>query len=168
MRNFLVKRLHEDATIPFRAHGDDAGLDVYTIDGVLIPPYKDALVKTGFAMSLPEGFCAIVKEKSGRAVKNKITIGACVIDSGYRGEVLIHLFNNSDQSVIIAPGEAVAQILIVPVLLWNPMEVEELQPSKRMSGGFGSTGLKRDDEFGKFRSPYQPRPSKDDPYRDGC
>jgi len=138
-----IKRLDVDAVLPSRAHNTDAGLDVYSLEDVHIPYYTDAVIKTGFAMSLPDGWVAIVKEKSGRATKNKLTIGACVIDSSYRGEVLIHLFNNGRGDVEIKAGEAIAQLVIVPCWTGQPIEVEDLGETERGEGKFGSTGLKR-------------------------
>jgi len=140
--HMLVKRLHPNAMLPQRAHDTDAGLDVFALDGAMIKSHSDELLRTGFAMSLPKGWCAIVKEKSGRATKQKLTIGACVIDCDYRGEVLIHLFNNGDKHVVIGAGEKITQLLIVPVWSGNPFEVDELDETERGEGRMGSTGLR--------------------------
>ena len=96
-----VKLLDERATAPTRAHDTDAGLDVYALEDVTIKTQSDAVIRTGISISIPDGWVAIVKEKSGRAVKDKLTLGACVIDSGYRGELLIHLFNNARPEIIM-------------------------------------------------------------------
>jgi len=137
-----IKKLRENATIPTRGHASDAGLDLYTIENGCIHGGEDGIVKTGIAIGIPTGYCGIVKEKSGRATKNKLTIGACVIDSGYRGELLIHIFNND--SVIpftYGIGEKIAQLLVVPYHSGTPVEVDELDDTERGEGRFGSTGI---------------------------
>lgn len=147
-----VKRLHPDAILPSRAHDTDAGLDVYSLDSLCIFAQGDAIIRTGFSMSLPDGWVAIVKEKSGRATKDKLTLGACVIDSGYRGEVLIHLFNNNTElDIEIEAGQKIAQLVVLPCWCGQPEEVETLDETERGEGKFGSTGLT------SGRSPYQPR-----------
>lgn len=116
-------------------------MDVYTIENGAILQHSDALIKTGISIAIPDGWVGVVKEKSGRAVKNKITIGACVIDSGYRGELMIHLFNNNDIPFVYKIGEAIAQLVIVPCWIGQPIEVEDLDDTTRGDGGFGSTGV---------------------------
>lgn len=159
-----VKILHPNAIIPTRAHDTDAGLDMFTIENGVIQSGQDAIVKTGIAISLPHGWAAIVKEKSGRATKNKLTVGACVIDSGYRGEILIHLFNNGSFPVTYNIGEKIAQIVVVPVWTGSPMIVDELDETPRGEGRFGSTGLNKLDELG-MRGELEPN-SLDNPELD--
>ena len=139
-----IKLVHENAKLPVRANSTDAGMDVFAINPIIIPPQEDKCVSLGWICEFPEGYALIVKEKSGRAVKNKLDIGACVIDSTYRGEVHVHLFNNSTtEPVIIEAGEKIAQIIVVPVWTGNPKEVDSIDTNtKRGTGGFGSTGLK--------------------------
>jgi len=139
-----LKRLSPYAIIPGRAHPTDAGLDVFTkyAHTTWIDPHKDYLIEIGWAMSLPDGWVAIVKEKSGLAWNKKITIGSCVIDSSYRGEIMIHLFNNSDERIEFAPGSAIAQLVIVPCWCGNPRVVDDLDETDRGEGGFGSTTSK--------------------------
>ena len=136
-----IKKLVDNAVIPIRAHNTDAGLDLYTIENGVIHYGSDAIIKTGVAVAIPNGYVGIVKEKSGRAVKNKLTVGACVIDSGYRGELLIHLFNNSNLPLTYGMGEAIAQLVIVPCWMGQPEEVDDLDETERGDGKFGSTGL---------------------------
>lgn len=170
-----VKRLHPNAIIPTRAHDTDAGLDIYSLHNVTFKPGEDKVFHTGIAMAIPEGWCAIVKEKSGRAVNNGWTVGACVIDSDYRGELLIHLFNNSDDYYFVKRGEAIAQLVVVPVWTGQPVEVEDLDETERGEGKFGSTGIRNDEDFewegNEFdgytktypeRSKYIPRPGEKD------
>jgi len=137
--NMRIKRLHENAIIPHRAHETDAGLDVYCIENEVIQPWSDKIIKTGLSMSIPDGWVAIVKERSGNATKKKITVGACVIDSGYRGELMIHLFNNSDIPVTFVMGDKIAQLVVVPCWVGQPEEVESLDETSRGEKGFGSS-----------------------------
>lgn len=136
-----IKKLTGDAIIPTRAHSSDAGLDVYSTEDITIMSKSDYLFKLGWACEIPNGWALIVKEKSGRAVKDKLDVGACVIDSGYRGEVHVHLFNNASWHVKIKKGEKIAQMLLVPCWTGQPEEVETLDDTSRGSGGFGSTGI---------------------------
>jgi len=134
-------RLHPDAVLPQRAHPTDAGMDVYIIEDVIIPPRGDAMTGLGLASKFSPDWALLVFNKSGRATKLKLDKGAEVIDSGYRGEIHIHLFNHSDEEVIIKKGEKIAQLLLVRIWAGQPEEVEQLDESSRGSGGFGSTGL---------------------------
>ena len=83
-----------------------------------------------------------VQEKSGRATKNKLIVGACVIDSGYRGEVMIHLFNNSSHvDVMIMAGEKIAQVMLTPCWTGQPVLTDEVSDTERGEGRMGSSGL---------------------------
>jgi len=135
------KKLHPDAIVPKRAHGDDAGLDVYTIEDIRIPARGDMVTGLGLACKFPKGHALLVYNKSGRATKLKLDKGAEVIDAGYRGEIHVHLFNHSDLSVIIKKGEKIAQLILVPIWAGQPVEVDELDNTERGDGGFGSSGL---------------------------
>ena len=136
-----IKKLTGRARIPQRAHSTDAGLDVFSMNDVTIPPESDFLFPLGWSCEIPNNWTLIVKEKSGLATKKKITIGACVIDSGYRGEIMIHLFNNSKVPVEIREGDKIAQVILVPCWTGQPEEVNDISETPRGSGGFGSTGL---------------------------
>jgi dUTP pyrophosphatase len=136
-----VKLLHENAIVPQRAHSTDAGLDVFCVENCVVMNGSDAIIKTGISMSLPDGWVAIVKEKSGIATKKKLTVGACVIDSSYRGEILINLFNHGSIPATFNIGEKIAQLVIVPCWCGQPVEVEELDETERGAGKFGSTGI---------------------------
>ena len=164
-----IKKLTEDAIIPERAHPTDAGVDVFAIEDAEIIAGEDYLFKLGWSCAIPEGWALIVKEKSGRAVKDKLDVGACLIDSSYRGEVHVHLFNNAPQdyniievdstnkallpsfqkksSVKIKKGEKIAQMIMVPIWTGQPEEVEDLDETDRGTGGFGSSGL--NSQFGE-------------------
>ena len=137
-----IEFCREGARMPSRANHDDAGMDVYSPDEYVIPPRGDVIIPTGLKTAFPKGFALIFKEKSGRATKNKLDIGACVVDAGYQGEVHVHLFNNSDNEVKIPVGEKIAQFVIVPVWHGIPRLVNSIQrETTRGAGGFGSSGL---------------------------
>ena len=136
------KKLHPDAVVPQRAHGDDAGMDVYTIEDIRIPARGDMITGLGLACKFPKGHALLVYNKSGRATKLKLDKGAEVIDAGYRGEIHVHLFNHSDVNVIIRKGEKIAQLILVPIWAGQPVEVDELDDTERGDGGFGSSGVK--------------------------
>tara|TARA_R100001440_G_scaffold74087_1_gene99239 strand:- start:44 stop:466 length:423 start_codon:yes stop_codon:yes gene_type:complete len=136
------KKLHPDAIVPQRAHGDDAGMDVYTIEDIRIPARGDMITGLGLACKFPKGHALLVYNKSGRSTKLKLDKGAEVIDAGYRGEIHVHLFNHSDINVIIKKGEKIAQLILVPIWAGQPVEVEELDSTERGDGGFGSSGVK--------------------------
>lgn len=136
-----VVLMHSDALVPTRAHATDAGMDIYTFYDMWVGRNSDTTVNTGIKVKIPAGYAGIIKEKSGRAVRDKITIGACVIDSDYRGELIIHLFNNSENTVHLKAGTAVAQMVIVPVLCADIRVVDSLDDTERGEGRMGSTGL---------------------------
>jgi len=135
-----VKRLRPSATLPTRGSAEAAGLDLYSCDPVEIPAGGRSLVKTGIAISLPPGYYGRVAPRSGLAVKNGIDVGAGVIDSDYRGEVGVLLFNFGAEVFRAEAGSRVAQLLVEPVVLVQPVEVEDLDDTQRGAGGFGSTG----------------------------
>ena len=136
------KKLHKDAVIPQRAHHDDAGMDVYSVEDIKIAPRSDTMTGLGLACQFPTDWVLLVYNKSGRSTKLKLDKGAEVIDSGYRGEIHVHLFNHSDEWVFIPKGEKIAQLILMTIWNGNPKEITELTESERGSGGFGSTGLK--------------------------
>ncbi|MGK5085984.1 dUTP diphosphatase [Bdellovibrionota bacterium FG-2] len=139
-RNLLqTLRLIPDATLPSRAHAHDAGLDLYCNKDVSLEPGAGAVLETGIAVALPEGSVGLVADRSSLAKKGLKCAGG-VIDAGYRGEIRIVLWNLSAEAVHLKKGERVAQLLIFPVLLLNPVEVVKLDDSVRGSRGFGSTG----------------------------
>jgi len=136
-----IKKLSEDAIIPCYAHDDDAGMDVFSNEDVLIGPKKRVLIKTGISVEFPRGYSALVWDKSGIAVNKGLTKIAGVIDSGYRGEWKIALFNLGEEAVKIKKGEKIAQVLFQKIERPEIVESNELENSSRGQGGFGSTGL---------------------------
>lgn len=135
-----IKRLRPTAIIPTRGSAEAAGLDLCSAEPVVIPAGGRALVKTGIAISMPPGYYGRVAPRSGLAVKNGIDVGAGVIDSDYRGEVCVLLFNFGSEAFTAEVGARIAQLLVEPVVLVQPVEVEELDDTQRGAGGFGSTG----------------------------
>ena len=139
-------RLYEDAIIPVRAHPTDAGLDLsaYTAQSVPITlaPGERAVVPTGVAVAVPEGYVGLVCPRSGLAAKHGITITNApgVIDSGYRGELKVVLQNTSDEPFTLEHEARIAQLVITPALHVDVVEVTEFSSTDRGEGGFGSTG----------------------------
>jgi dUTP pyrophosphatase len=139
-----VRRLHDDAVLPARAHPADAGLDlVATEAAVLAPAGGRATIGTGIAVEVPEGWAGLVCPRSGLAARHGIGVvnGPGVIDAGYRGEVRVVLHNTDPAETFeVAPGDRIAQLVLTPVLLADVVEVPELTVAARDAGGFGSTG----------------------------
>ena len=138
------KRIHPDATIPAYAHPDDAGMDLRSVDELVIKPGERALVHTGLVMMLPEGYEAQVRPRSGLALKYGITVlnTPGTIDAGYRGEVGVILANLGDADFAVAKGDKIAQLVLAPVTRPEKVEeVEEVDATLRGAGGFGSTGI---------------------------
>lgn len=139
----LIKRLDPELPIPAFAHEGDAGLDLLAAESLSLKPSERALVPTGLALAIPEGYAGYVQPRSGLAVKRGLGLinAPGLIDSGYRGEVKIALINLDPDNVIhISRGDKIAQLVILQVPQVSLVEVDELPESKRGSGGFGSTG----------------------------
>lgn len=138
-----MRRLHPDARLPERAHAGDAGLDLCAVEGTEIPPHGRVAIPTGWAVAIPEGHAGLVVPRSGLARRHGVTVANApgLIDAGYRGELQVLLVNLSDEPHTVAPGDRVAQLVIVPVAAIPAEEVDELPASDgRGEGGFGSTG----------------------------
>ncbi len=142
-----IKKLKENAKIPVRGTGGSAGLDLCAcIDEPIILNCGDtALIPTGIAIALPSAeYGAFVFPRSGIAVKHGIGLlnSVGVIDSDYRGEIMVGVINQKRESYTIEPGERIAQMVIMPVSMMPVEEVSELDYTARGDGGFGSTGKK--------------------------
>ena len=141
-----IKKLSERATIPTYGSEYSAGADLYAcIDGELaIKPHETALVPTGIAIELPEGYAGLIYARSGLATKKGLApankVG--VVDCDYRGEVKVALHNHSEEVQSIYEGERIAQLVITPYVTAQFKECETLSQTVRGSGGFGSTGRK--------------------------
>lgn len=141
----LIKKLDERAVVPKAATGGSAGMDLCAVldEPLVLESGCRAMVPTGLAIALPDNnLVALIFARSGLAVKHGITLSNCVgvVDSDYRGEVKVGLINQSDKAYEIAPGERIAQMVIMPVVMATPTLCDELPESERGAGGFGSTG----------------------------
>ena len=137
-----IQRLREDAVVPERAYAGDAGLDLSACERVELAPGERALVGTGLAVAIPEGYAGFVQPRSGLAARHGIGVvnSPGLIDSGYRGEIGVLLINHGAAAVTLGRGERIAQLVIQPVARVTLVEVRELDASQRGTGGFGSTG----------------------------
>ena len=138
-----LRRLDPDLPVPAPARPGDAGVDLCAREDVELAPGARALVPTGIAVAIPEGYAGFVYPRSGLAARHGITVvnAPGTVDAGYRGEILVNLLNTDlRESVRLARGERIAQLVLQPVLLPVFTEVDELAPSSRGEGGHGSTG----------------------------
>ena len=138
-----VRRLDPAAILPRRAHPGDAGYDLCALEAVTLGPGERAMVRTGVAIELPEGHAGWVVPRSGLAARHGIALvnAPGLVDGGYRGEVRVLLLNTDRQAAFeVRPGERIAQLVVAPVAEPEVVEVDELAPSARGEGGFGSTG----------------------------
>jgi dUTP diphosphatase len=136
-------RLSEEARLPARAHAGDAGLDLCACEAAHLGPGERWSVGTGLALEIPEGHAGLVLPRSGLAREHGIALvnSPGLIDTGYRGEVRVLLLNTDPAETFrIEVGDRIAQLVIAPVELVEPVEVEALTESARGDGGFGSSG----------------------------
>jgi len=137
-----VVRLDPDLPLPSYAHPGDAGADLVTAVDLTLQPGERALVPTGIALAVPEGYVALVHPRSGLAARHGLSIVNTpgTIDADYRGEVKVILINLGEEDFHIRRGDRIAQLVIAPVVqaLWA--EVADLEETARGAGGFGSTG----------------------------
>jgi len=125
------------------AHDGDAGADLTASEAVVIEPGGRALVHTGISMAIPQGYAGFVLPRSGLAIRMGVTVvnAPGLIDSGYRGELMIGLINHGDETFEILPGDRIAQLVIMAVERPEYVYVEELKRTSRGEAGFGSTGV---------------------------
>ena len=139
------RRLDPEAVLPERAHPGDAGFDLRSIVDVDVAPGERAMVPTGVAVAIPDGHAGLVLPRSGLASRHGLTLANApgLIDAGYRGEVVCAVVNlDRETPVTIARGDRIAQLVIVAVPDLEPAWVDELPPTSRGEGGFGSTGTR--------------------------
>jgi dUTP pyrophosphatase len=137
-----IQRLCEDAVVPARAYSGDAGLDLAACEHVELGPGERAVVGTGLAVAIPDGYAGFVQPRSGLAARNGITVvnAPGLIDSGYRGEIQVVLLNTDKaESFVVEPGMRVAQLVVMPVPELELVESDELPESERGVRGFGSS-----------------------------
>lgn len=143
MYTLKVKKLNEDAIIPNFAHKGDAGMDLYSIEKVIIPKNETRLIKTGISIELPHMTEAQVRPRSGLALKYSITVlnSPGTIDEGYRGEIGVILINHGKEDFVVEKHMKIAQMVIKPIYEIHIEEVKDLSDTERGNGGFGSTGM---------------------------
>lgn len=138
------KKLSENAVVPSYGTAYSAGADLYSAmqENVIIAPETTKFIKTGIAIEIPEGLVGLIYARSGMACKKGLApankVG--VIDSDYRGEIIVALYNHSDSSVTVASGDRIAQLVLTPYIKADFEEADELDDTVRGDGGFGSTG----------------------------
>jgi dUTP pyrophosphatase len=140
MNNVNVKLLEKNSIIPTKANANDAGWDLYSTVDMVIPSKQRNTVKTGIALEIPEHMAGLIWPRSGLSVKKGIDVLAGVIDSGYRGEIMVCLYNTSDEHVSINRGDRIAQIIFQEVPCVMMLHQEGLGSSQRGDNGFGSSG----------------------------
>lgn len=148
---FRIQRLHPKALLPKRTTAGAACYDLSAVETVTIPPATInanghveigmALISTGWAMAIPEGYAGRIGSRSGLAIKHNLEVGAGWLDSDYRGEVKVKLLNYSSYPFTIHQGERIAQLALLKIATPIPEEVEHLPDTQRGHGGFGSTGV---------------------------
>jgi dUTP pyrophosphatase len=139
----LIKRLDPELPVPAYAHPGDAGADLHAATDVVLAPGERQVVPTGVAIALPDGFAAFVHPRSGLAATLGVTLvnAPGTIDAGYRGEIKVTLLNTDlRETVRLARGDRIAQLVVQRVERAVFQEVEDLPGSVRGKGGFGSTG----------------------------
>lgn len=134
----------QKAAIDIAGKLTDSEWDDYFKSKIVIMPHKTKMISTGIAIAVPTGYMGCIYARSGLASKKSLAPANCVgiVDSDYRGEVKVALHNYSDKNQIIDVGERIAQLVIQPISLCTPVEVEELDETDRGVGGFGSSGQK--------------------------
>ena len=140
-----VKKLREDARLPFSGSEHSAGYDLYACTGRemnVIAPHTSVMIGTGLACAIPEGYFGALFARSGLAAKEGLRPANCVgvLDSDYRGEIMIALHNDSDQERCVKDGERIAQLVVMPYLAVSFSQTDELDETQRGEGGFGHTG----------------------------
>lgn len=141
-----IKKLKANAALPVYSSAAAAGADLRACleEDVIIRPGKTEMISTGLAMEVPEGYTGLIYARSGLASKRGLApankVG--VIDSDYRGEIMVALHNHSEEAAVISHGDRIAQLIITPYLTAEFTEKEVLEETERGFGGFGSTGIK--------------------------
>lgn len=143
-------KTRDDAITPDRANPSDAGLDLFFCpsdgEGIYLQPGETALFQTGLKFGIPHGYMLEVKNRSGNASKRSLLVGACVVDSGYDGEVFVNLHNVGKKVQLVDPGTKIAQVVLIPVVHFRPIEIDTdnlydfpMTISNRGDGALGST-----------------------------
>jgi len=139
-----VKRLDRELPLPSYAHEGDAGLDLLSSEDVTLAPGQRTLIGTGIAVAIPEGYAGFVQPRSGLALRHGLSFANTpgLIDSHYRGEIRVIAVNlDRERSIEIRRGDKIAQLVVQPIVRCELVEAEQLDPTARGEGGFGSTGV---------------------------
>ena len=136
-----IKKLDDDAKLT-KGSIYSAGFDLYSMVEENIEPGTNKLIKTGISMEIPENYFGAVYARSGLSVKEGLRPANCVgvIDSDYRGEIMVALYNDTNEVKVVKKGDRIAQIVVQPFIDFEINYVDELNDTDRSSGGFGSTG----------------------------
>ncbi|MEM2121345.1 MAG: dUTP diphosphatase [Candidatus Woesearchaeota archaeon] len=137
-----VKRLDKELELPQYINETDVGFDLRAAKDVIIKPHEQKIVPCGIIVEIPKGYVGYLKDRAGIVTKLNVHVVAGTIDSGYRGEVSVVLFNLSDREVMIEKGMRIAQMIIIPVIKVKIEEADKISKTKRSDRGFGSTGIK--------------------------
>lgn len=141
-----IKKLNENAKLPDHGSAAAAGYDVFACidESIELGPHETKMISTGLSIAVPDGYWVGAFARSGLAAKQGLRPANCVgvIDSDYRGPVMIALHNDSESTKYIEPNQKIAQLIVLPFVYWDIEEVKELDETERGSGGFGSTGSK--------------------------
>ena len=135
-----IRRLHPEAMLPTYAHPGDVGLDLFALENYRLEPNERRIFLLGFALEFPEGYAAIVHDKSSLPKNHGVHTMGGVFDAGYRGEYKIQLINLGKEPAAIEKGQKIAQLVLFPVAIAELREVEQLSATSRGTGNFGSTG----------------------------
>jgi dUTP pyrophosphatase len=146
MLQLKVKKLHPNAKLPYQAHVGDAGYDLFSLEGGVVPARSKAMIKTGICIDLPKpqnnfGVVGFIKSRSGLSARHNLETGAGVIDYCYNQELQIILHNHSDTDFEFLPATRIAQLVILPIINVNVVNVTENGFEDSGRGGFGSSGL---------------------------
>jgi dUTP pyrophosphatase len=137
-----VQKLKKDAKLPIRGHEGDAGIDFYAVEKVFFKPGEQMRVHTGIAIEIPKGYVGLIWDKSSISFNHGLKIMGGVIDSGYRGEIIMNLLNTSDKEFVLKKRHKVAQMIVQKFEDCDIEEVLELSETKRGHGREGRTGFK--------------------------
>ncbi len=135
-----IKKVHNDAKVPSFAHPYDAGLDLYALEEVKVEPGKVTRIRSGIALEIPDGYVGLCWDKSGLSMNHSIKVLGGVIDSGFRGELIMGVINLGIETYTFEKGHKVMQLLIQKVEHPEVIETDTLSETSRGEGGFGSTG----------------------------
>ena len=135
------KKILDSASVPTRAHEHDAGWDLYSSERSFVISSKRKVVSTSISLAIPDGYVGLIWPRSGLAAKKGIDVFAGVIDSGYRGEIKVCLYNSSGVNFEINKGDRIAQIIFHKIPQTEMLEVDSLGDSIRGDSGFGSSGV---------------------------